>query len=66
MKKWEISLLIAVVAAIVCCAALPETAPQWWTAAFSPLCDGMLTANAEGADVVLRSRLWELLTGAVS
>lgn len=60
MKKWEISLLIAVAATLFCCAALPDLTPRWWTAAFSPLCDGVLTAGAEGG-VVLRSKLWELV-----
>lgn len=64
MKKWELSLLIAVVAAIVCCAVLPEPTTQWWTAAFSPLCDDILTADAGCDSIVLRSKLWELLTKA--
>ena len=66
MKKWELSLLIAAAAAILCCAALPELTPRWWTAAFSPLCDGVLTARADCGGVVLRSRLWELVSGALS
>ena len=64
MKKWELSLLIAVAAAILCCATLPDLTPRWWTAAFSPLCDGVLTTGAEGG-VVLRSKLWELLAAAL-
>ena len=74
MKKWELSLLIAVIAAIVCCAVRPEPTMRWWTAAFSPLCDQILTADCdtvlaedcEGEGLVLRSKLLELLTKAVT
>ncbi len=60
MRKWEISLLIGVAAALLCCAAPTHLAPQWWTTAFSPLCDGILGAGAAGEAVELRSKLWEL------
>ena len=63
MRKFEISLLIGVAAAIVWCAAAAHLTPMWWTTAFSPLCDGILTADAGGEDIVLRSKLWELLSG---
>lgn len=66
MKKWELSLLIAVVVTILYCAASPEPMPRWWTAAFAPLCDGILTADADGAAVVLRSKIWELAMKALS
>jgi len=62
MKKWEISLWIAVVVTVFCCAAAPNLTAQWWTAAFSPLCDGILTAGADGEIMILRSKLWELLS----
>lgn len=63
MRKFEISLLIAVIVTIVWCAAAPRLTPMWWTTAFSPLCDGILTAGAGGEGVVLRSKVWELLSG---
>lgn len=63
MKKWELALLVAVAATVLYCA-MPL--PRWWTAAFSPLCDGILTGEADGAGLVLRSRLWELVTNALS
>lgn len=63
MKKWEVSVLIGVLVTIAWCAALPHITPQWWTAAFSPLCDGILTAEAGRAGIVLRSKVWELLSG---
>ena len=62
MRKFELSILIAAVVTIVWCAVSPGLTTQWWTTAFSPLCDGILSAGAEGGDVVLRSRLLELLT----
>ena len=63
MRKWEVSLLIAVAATVVWCAFAPSLLPRWWTAAFAPLCDGILTAEADGGAVVLRSKLWELAAG---
>lgn len=65
MKHWELALLIAVAVTILCCAALPELTPRWWTAAFAPLCDGLLSAEAEVGGLVLRSKLWELVTTAL-
>ena len=62
MRKWELSLLIGVVAARLWCAAPPHLVPQWWTTAFSPLCDGILGAGAGGGEIVLRSKLWEALS----
>ncbi len=63
MKKWEISILIAIVVTIVYCAATPSLTSRWWTTAFAPLCDGILTADAGGTEIVLRSKLWELVQG---
>ena len=34
---------------------------QWWSAAFSPLCDGILTQSAASGDVIVKSKLAELL-----
>ncbi len=57
MRKWELSLLFGVAVTLLWTAAVP----QWWTTAFSPLCDALLTAEADGTGVELRSKLWELL-----
>lgn len=65
LKKWEIALMVGVAAAVLCCAAPPRLTMQWWTTAFAPLCDGILGAEGAGG-VVLRSKLWELLSRAVS
>lgn len=61
LKKWEISLMIGVAATILCCAARPELTLNWWTTAFSPLCDGILGAETADGGLIVRSRLWELL-----
>ena len=63
MRKWELSLLFAVAFTLVWCAVSPRFTPMWWTTAFSPLCDGILTAEAGGEGIVLRSKVWELLSG---
>ena len=63
MTKWELALMIGVAATILCCAAPPELTARWWTTAFSPLCDGILGADAGGGGIVLRSKVWELLSG---
>ena len=57
--------MLGVAATILCCAAAPGLATRWWTTAFAPLCDGILGAEAGGGELVLRSRLWELLSGWV-
>jgi len=63
MRKWEISLFFALAATLIVCAISPETfALRWWTTAFAPLCDGILSGGAETGEIVLRSRVWELLT----
>ncbi len=61
LQKWEIAMLIGVFATVLCCAATPGPTLQWWTTAFSPLCDGILGADAGDGEVVLRSKLYELL-----
>ena len=63
MKKWELSLLAAVLAAILWCGASPRLTTQWWTAAFAPLCDGLVAGEDDGGEgIVLRSWLWETLS----
>lgn len=62
MKQYrpELSLAIALIAMLLCCALLPQQPARWWSVAFAPLCDGILTgSDAEG--IVLRSKLLELL-----
>ena len=59
--RLEYSLLFALAVTLVCCAILPPDAHAWWGTAFSPLCDGILTADGAGSGIVLKSRLWELL-----
>lgn len=59
--RLEYSLLLALAVTLLCCAILPQEAHAWWGAAFSPLCDGILTAEGEVGKMILRSRLWELL-----
>lgn len=54
-------MMIGVAAAIIWCAAEPHLTTQWWTAAFAPLCDGILTAEGSGEGIILRSKLWELI-----
>lgn len=56
--KLELSLAFALAAMLLACAA-PQPVDAWWSAAFSPLCDGILTDSAAG-DPVLRSKLWAL------
>ena len=64
MKKWEISIMLAVFITIIWCAASSRFVPMWWTTAFSPLCDGILSSESSGG-VELRSKFWELITSAV-
>ena len=59
--RFEYSLTLALAATLLYCAILPPDAHAWWGTAFSPLCDGILTADAAGNGIVLKSRLWELL-----
>ncbi len=62
MRKWELSILIGTVAAILWCAAAPRLTVQWWATAFAPLCNGILGAGGCGGEIVLRSKFFELLT----
>ena len=59
--RLEYSLLLALAVTLLYCAILPPDAHAWWGAAFSPLCDGILTADAADGEIVLKSRFWELL-----
>ena len=43
------------------CAARGTNTLQWWSAVFSPLCDGILSQSAASGDVVVKSKLAELL-----
>ena len=57
--------MFALLFTLVWCAVTPRFTPMWWTTAFSPLCDGILTAGGTG-EIVLRSRLWEIGSGLFS
>ena len=58
--RLEYSLLLALAVTLLYCAILPD-ARAWWGTAFSPLCDGVLTAEGAGGEIILKSKLWELL-----
>ena len=60
MKRWELSLLIAFAAMLLWSAVSPSLLGNWWGAAFSTLCGRILRAPGNG-EVVLRSKLWELI-----
>ena len=60
-RKIEISLAVGLLCALVWCALEPGFLMSWWGAAFEPLCDGVLTAEGEGGEAVLRSFFAELL-----
>ena len=62
MRKWELSLLFAVAVTLVWCAVSPRFTPMWWTTAFAPLCDGILSTEGTG-EILLRSKLWEVASG---
>ena len=59
--KWELSLAVGLAVMLLFCAARGTNALQWWSAVFSPLCDGILTQSAASGDVVVKSKLAELL-----
>ena len=61
MKKWEISALAGVTVMLLWCAVDPGVLMRWWGVAFAPLCDAMNGAHWNDADIVVRSRIWELL-----
>lgn len=59
-NKIEISLAVGLLCALLWCAVKPELGLNWWCAAFEPLCDGVLTAENGGDEVVFRSFFGEL------
>ena len=65
-RKIEISLAVGLLCALVWCALEPGFLMSWWGAAFEPLCDGVLTAEGAGGEVVLRSFFAELLEKLLS
>ena len=64
-SKLELSLAIGLAVMLLCCAAETRPALQWWSAAFSPLCDGILSQNTTGG-IVVKSKLMELLAQLMS
>ena len=64
--KLEISLAVGLLCALVWCAFEPQLMANWWCAAFEPLCDGVLTAESGGDEIVLRSFFAELLEKLLS
>ena len=50
--KWELSLAVGLAVMLFYCAARGQTMLQWWSAAFSPLCDGILTQSAATGGIV--------------
>ena len=59
--KLELSLAIGLTAMLLYCASRGQSSMLWWSAAFSPLCDGILTHSAVTGDIVVKSKLAELL-----
>ena len=59
--KWELSLAVGLAVMLFYCTARGQTMLQWWSAAFSPLCDGILTQSAATGGIVVKSKLAELL-----
>ena len=59
--RFELSVFIGLAVALLCAVITPPGLTGWWTVAFEPLCDGVLTRAAEGETIVLRSALWEWL-----
>lgn len=59
--KWELSLAVGLAVMLFYCASRGQNTMLWWSAAFSPLCDGILTHGSTGSDVVIKSKLAELL-----
>lgn len=59
--KWELSLAVGLAVMLLFCATRGTNTLQWWSTAFSPLCDGILTQSAASGDVVVKSKLAELL-----
>lgn len=60
-NRFELSLAIGLAAMLLWCTVMPRIPMQWWSVAFSPLCDGVLTSELSSGDLVLKSKLCELL-----
>ena len=60
MKRLEFSLLFGLAAMLLFFFLSPTQADAWWTVAFEPLCDGILSAEGTGEALILRSKLAEL------
>ena len=58
--KWELSLAVGLAVMLLFCAARGTNTLQWWSAVFSPLCDGILTKDCAGG-IVVKSKLVEWL-----
>lgn len=59
--KWELSLAVGLAVMLLFCAARGTNTLQWWSAA-SPRCAiRILTQSAASGDVVVKSKLAELL-----
>lgn len=54
-NRFEVSLAVGLLCALLWCALEPRFLALWWGAAFEPLCDGVLTAEGGGEEIVLRS-----------
>lgn len=65
-NKLELSLAIGLAAMLLFCAADAQPTLQWWSAAFSPLCDGILAKRAASGGIVVKSKLLELLAQLLS
>ncbi len=61
MKKLELSFLCGFGAMLFYFLLAPGEANAWWTSAFEPLCDGILSAEGTGETLVIRSKLAELV-----
>ncbi len=59
--KLELSLAIGLAAMLLYCASRGQSITLWWSAAFSPLCDGILTHSSATGDIVVKSKLMEWL-----
>ena len=61
MKKIEVSVLFGIAAMLLYFFLVPDRASAWWTAAFEPLCDGILSEEGAQETLIVRSKLLELL-----
>lgn len=61
--RFECSLAVGLLCALIWCALEPRVLANWWCAAFEPLCGGVLTAEGGGEEIVLRSFFADWLGG---